>query len=255
MPRSTWRSTARRYIKRQWRRGKKWAKKRYVKPSGRLNVRRIAKDVQLLKSIVNAEKKYCMYETNFSCGATDSGTLSGYGHYISPLVSLSQGTTVSTRNGNSVKGTSIQYAFDFLPQANCNQQLDFTVLFLLHPGALPENSYTTGSGGTLASLFLTPDYMTWYTTRSLRNVEHYKDWIILKALRCHVRADESNTSGDRTFYRKGAIKLFKHLKFDGAGASPVENQMYVLVIANTGDINGASGMTVKMQYRYHYIDN
>lgn len=219
----------------------------------RSTVASLAKDVMMLRSLVNAEKKYIAFTESFNFGSNYNGT---DGHYVQSLLSLAQGTTAATRTGNSVKGSSLQYSFNITPQANTTQRTDYQIYILMHPGVIFDDVYTTGVGGTLGTLFLDTDYNSLRTTRSLRNVEHFKDWIILKKIRGFLHADESSTAGNDARMHTGAVKLYKHHKFNGANTPCIENQLYYLFVSNAGNSGtAASGLTCTSQYRFHFIDN
>jgi len=246
------RTKARKYVRRQFRRGKRWAKARYM-PRGKLNVGRIVKDVNFLKSIVNAEKKYVAFTETFDFGLS---TGASSGHYVQSLVSLSQGTTVSTRNGNSVKGTSLQYSIQVSPQASTTTAgIPYMIFILQKPGALWDDVYTTGTTGTLANLFLSNDYSGYKSHRSLREIEHFRDWRILRCIRGYMRADESSTAGSSNHIHKGGVKLYRHFKFDGANTPCQENQLYYLFVAGAGSVSSNTALTAYVQYRLHFIDN
>lgn len=249
----TFRNRARRYIKRQYRRGKKWLKNRYY-PGGKLKVRRIAKDVAFLKNLVNVEKKYVTFTVGDSFGQANNLAKA---HYITPLISLAQGTTASTRNGNSVRATSLQWTLRMRGQTNLSSDNNWIMYIVMHKNSLPEDSYTTGSGGTLANLFLQDDYWALLSTHSFRNVEHFRDWIVLRRVRGSVKADASSTAGNYDHSINGYVKLHKHMRFDGANTTCIENQLYAIFVAANGDIQAGAltGLTFNLQYRFHYIDN
>lgn len=214
----------------------------------------LIRNVAMLKSLVNAEKKYVAFTETFNFGSNNGGV---DGHYVQSLISLSQGTTVATRNGNSVKGTSLQYGFNLTPQANSTVRNDYCIYILMKPGNLLDDVYTTGTGGTIATLFVDPDYNSLRTPRSLRNVEHFRDWIILKKIKGYIDADESSTAGSDVRIHQGAVKLYKHFKFNGANTPCIENQLYYLFMANQGNMAAGTltGITCNAQYRFHFIDN
>lgn len=248
------RTKARRYFKRQWKRGKKWALNRYY-PGGKLKAKRIAKDVAWLKSIVNVEKKYLQFDYTADWARTTTGGTSG--HVIQPLITLSQGTTAGTRNGNRVKMTSLQYSMFVTPQANTTMAHNYEILILMHKGDVPDSSLTTGTGGTLVSNFLDQDNGGFYTSRSLREIEHFNDWIVLRRIRRTLKHDESSTAGTQGHEHKGYVKLGHHLSFEGATTSPIRNQLYFLFLSNTGTTAAGTttGLNAVCVYRIHYVDN
>lgn len=233
-----------RFVKRGW--------SAYKKNRGTIG--QLVRDVAMVKSMVNAEKKYVAFTESFNFGSLYNA---GSGHWVQSLISLSQGTTAATRTGNSVKATSLQYALQIAPMTNTTNRIEYTIFILLHPGALPDDVYTTGQGGTLANTFLDTDYGgVSRTNRSLRNVENFRNWIVLKRINGKVDNDESSTAGSEIKHHTGAVKLWQHMKFNGANTPCIQNQIYYLFVANNGDAGTAlTGLTVYSQYRFHFIDN
>lgn len=250
-----WRKRFRSYIGKQFRRGKRFIKRRYTTKRGGLRVGRIARDVSYLKSIVNVEKKYVQFDSTTDWARTTTGGTSG--HVITPLLTLSQGTTAGTRNGNRVKMTSLQYSIFVTPQTNTTMAHNYEILFLMHKGDTPDSALTTGTGGTLVNNFIDQDNGGFYTSRSLREIEHFNDWIVLKRYRRTLRADESSTSGTQGHELKGYIKLNHHLGFEGATTTPIRNQLYMLFLSNTGTTAAGTttGLNAVTVYRIHYVDN
>lgn len=250
-----WQSSFRTYARKQWTRGKRFARRRYTTKRGSLKVGQIAKDVTMLKNLINTEKKYVQFDYTADFARTTTGGASG--HVIQPLLTLSQGNTAGTRNGNRVKMTCLQYSIFVTPQTNTTMAHNYEIYFLMHKGDTPDSALTTGTSGTLVTTFLDPDNGSYYTSRSLREIEHFNDWVVLKRIRRTLTADESSTTGTQGLEHKGYIKLNHHLMFEGATTSPIRNQLYILLVSNTGTtaVGTITGLNAVTVYRLHYIDN
>lgn len=244
--------SSRRYARKAVKGFKTFTRKRYGTWTNP-HLRNIVSDVRLLKSLINVEKKHISY--TFNSGFAQYNTLPTLGHLITPLLSLSQGSTVATRTGNSVKGTSIQFNFRIVSNASQTASIQYSIIIVKKIGSIYNDAFTTGTGGTMLENFLTLDYNNTYSTRSLRNVERFRDWIVYKRINGMFKADESSTSGTPERSHDFYIKMRDHLKFDNATAEPIENQFYCILVASNGDVNANTGLHAYCQYRFHYIDN
>lgn len=235
-----------RFVKRGWNMYKR----------NRGTIGRLARDVAIMKSLVNAEKKYVSFIESFNFGQSyNAAGVSG--HFVQSLISLAQGSTASTRTGNSIKPTSLQYVFRVRPQTNTVSAVQYGIYILLHKNNLVDDNYTTGTTGTIASQFLDTDYSTnLYTNRSLRIPERFKEWVVLKYIKGYMKPDSSSTGGSDDYSHKGVIKLWNHMKFNGSNTPCIENQLYYLFVAGSGDCGtAATGLAVNSLYRLHYLDN
>ena len=87
------------FAKRQFRRGKRAIKRRYVSKRGGLRVGRIARDVSRLKMLVNVEKKdYSGSESAINFALGDALQTLGRGDALYKLEGPAQGTTATTRS-------------------------------------------------------------------------------------------------------------------------------------------------------------
>lgn len=93
----------RKYIKKQARRAKGWAKKRYVS-DGKVDMTKVLKDVSYVKGLLNVEKKY--FDIVQSAVAIPGSAATNWDVYR--LNAVAQGNQVFQRNGASIRMKSIQ---------------------------------------------------------------------------------------------------------------------------------------------------
>lgn len=119
---ANFKAKARKYVKKQVRRAGKAIKKRYVAKGGNLKVGQIAKDVMMLKRLVNAEKKRTTLGSTSFEAAHFTGQVNGNssGHRIVDISpsAINQGNGYNERNGNSIKLHSLVIKGQFIQMTN-----------------------------------------------------------------------------------------------------------------------------------------
>ena len=143
-------------------------KKRYTKKTGGLKFGRIAKDVMMLKKLVNVEKKRYDYTiSSLTLGQVNNNTSGTNALDITPI--LSSGSGYSQRNGASVKIVSMFCKFQFWQQVNNNHPMKGRIELWKAKG-VPQTAPTL-----LQDLYNVNPVSTIIDYNSMRNPDYYGD--------------------------------------------------------------------------------
>lgn len=227
------------------------AKKRYVTKGGP-NVKNIAKDVMYLKSVLNPEKK--RYETGVNNAAfaqvlNSSSVTGSYLVQIPFSTGIVQGTTSSTRNGNSIKCNSIIMKIRLNQQSNCINSVRYRIIIFTIKGVpQPANAQ-------LLTSFYDPNiFSSVVDYNSDRNPDNYMDFQILGQRQGVVLQDSLAT---QTGFKDITIpiKTNKHMRWNNAGGFE-EFPVYIMAVADSGDAGtAATGLQLQYSARCYYYDN
>lgn len=232
--------TARRFAKSAGKKVVKGLKKRYVTKTGKgLRVGQIVSDVAMLKRMVNAEKKRVTTGINNTSVAQVNGNTSGLAIYdITPV--MSEGVTYSTRNGSSIKWTSGYAQFQFIHQSATQSAIKGAIYVIK-----VKNQVITGQ--TCTQTFLNPSPFisstSIYDYNSTRNVDYFKDFQVLKRKNFTVKCDQLSGQTVQTVI-KMPLKFGHHVKFSGDTNTVTDGQVFILILCDSGNNNGASTSTV-----------
>lgn len=246
---------ARKYAKKGFRRVRrvayKTAKARYTYKGG-ANVNQIAKDVMMLKHLVNVEKK--RYDRTISAPVSfaqyaTAGITGAYSAVITPV--LSEGLTGSSRIGLSVKLVSACLDLQFGQQAN--QAANMKVKWFLV--CRKDNSQNITAATALTEVFENNPFSGVIDLWSSRDPEYFTNFQIIKTGVVNLMADQ--TTGVNTFKQiKVPLKLNHHLKYNtDASSITTKNQFYLFALASSGDTGATQGATIIYNMRWYYTDN
>lgn len=116
--------------------------KRYFKKGYNPKINQIVKDVAMLRGMVNSEKKRNTIATGGQVVAQLNGA-TGQGLFITDITPTpSEGTTSTSRTGNSIKLHSSFQRFQFYHQSATTQPINFQILILQVKGP-PVSNLTT----------------------------------------------------------------------------------------------------------------
>lgn len=248
-------------------------KKRYFRGKGfsKPNVGRMAKDVMMLKKMINAEKKTYADKLSSSISVGQVGGNTS-GHQIIDVTPLpAQGTTSVTRNGNSIKLNSAYYEFYFVKQSSATQASKMIIEFWKVPGE-PYTATEISNGTAIADLFTPNEYVTGaniYDMVSSRRQDTFKNFKKVYSRQVYFPANQ--ISGvTTTKLVKIPLKYGHHIKFASDGSTTVSTGQILCTIrmengnkststANTfGNIavNGINtGVTLNYSFLSYFVDN
>lgn len=233
--------------KKQWKAAGRIAYKKtgLVNPikKGKISSTRLIKDVQMMKALLNVEKKRVVnYSTS---GASLIGQVNGNssGHYLVDVTPLPpQGTGYNQRTGNSIKWCSSHYDIQLVQQSNTNSPLKIKYYFVkvlgtpysgmsaVVPQFINFNPFVTG--GTV------------YDYNSARNPDYFKDFKVVKSGTIYMAPDpQSATTMIKTL--KLGFKLDNHhVRWSVDNSTLSQGQIFLLMVADNGNINASTVSTL-----------
>lgn len=265
------RKVLKRVAKKAWRATKRAAKKRYVTKTGRgIRVGQVAKDVMMLKKMINAEKKQFIQKitTPITVGQVN-GDSSGH-QIIDVTPAPAQGTTSVTRNGNSIKLSS-SYNELYMVKQGGNAALKLLVEFYRVPGE-PYSATEISNGTAIADLFSPNDYITGaniYDMVASRKQDTFRNFRKIYSRVVYFPANNiSNVTQVKLV--KIPLKWGHHIKFAADGSSAISTGQILMVIrCDSGNrstsvtnsftnvaVNGTStGVSFHYALTNYFIDN
>lgn len=250
-----------RSAKRVFRKARGKVIKRYFNKGYRPKVKRIAKDVAVVKRMLNAEKKDLT--TTVTLGTVGQVNVNGTGALfrdITPIIG--QGTQANQRTGDSIKLCSAYLTFSFIEQGNFNGIGRYKIEIFKVMGS-PQ---TTGNIST--NYYLADPISGVIDYNSHRDPDFYGQY---KRVYTRYVKFNSNYSGD-TMNKSINIKLRlnHHIRY-ATGTNTVADGQYMMVI--TGDngnigasnstlnagtipnVTANSGFYVNTNFQWYYFDN
>jgi len=220
-------------------------KSRYFKGKGfsKPKLSRMAKDLAVVKSMVNAEKE--IYVAQQLVGQNVDVTTP----YFEPLTNVAEGTTHGTRDGESVKLHGYRYSLRFGQQASGSNTLYCKLWIVKYIGP-------RGSAPAI-STFLKPDFDGNYSTYSKRNEDHYGSYIVVARKNIFIPAD--TVSGVSMYKQTKLYGRFKgncHQRYSGAlQGTLLTDQMYFMAVSSDGTIGTSTANTITSQLQISFYDN
>jgi len=241
------------YAKKQVKRAVKFAKKRYVK-KGMPRMANIYRDVKMLKSLINIEKK------RFDVTQAVPGILGQYntqtglnsGQFFTDITPRPpQGVGQGARIGNSLKVVSAMVDMQFAQQAtaiNDNKIKWFMVM-------VKDNSDLPTIGDSITRFFEKNPFSSVNDYYSSRDPEYFTNYRVIKTGIVNLRQD--NISGGVSYVQqKCPLKLNFHLKFNtDASVTTTKNQILLFAVASSGDVFLQTAATIQYNVRWFYTDD
>lgn len=234
---------------------KRTATKRYTKGArGKrtLNLKKIGQDVMMLKNLVNVEKKRVDL---FTATALAVGQLAGAGitgancTQITPVIA--QGITNSTRNGNSVKLTSLYLSMQYAQQANTINDIKLRYYIICRP----DNAALYAPAAITQQFLEANPFSSVQDFYSSRDPEYFGAFRVIKRGTVNLKQDQI-TSGQSIVQINVPLKLNYHLKYNSnASTDTVKNNLYLLVVCSGGDTTLLTGASLAYNARYYFTDN
>lgn len=262
----------RKYIKKVAKRVAKKAgramKRRYVTKTGKgLRMGQIVKDVAYLKSVLNPEKK--LYSITNTDGAVGQCVGNNNGYWVQDITPLpSQGTTSSTRNGNSIKLHSSYLKFQLQAQSSSNgTPIKFRVMVIKVIGepqvisSAPGEMFKNNSFVTGGSII---DY------NSDRREDTFKRFVILRSRNVYLRPNYHTSQLSIATFGMGLKYKSHHIKFTTDGNQTIaDGQIFLLILADNGNASlsttstlagtastaVATGANLQFDINHYFYDN
>lgn len=199
----------------------------------------LSKKVNLLmKDYKGVEKKWTTISpTTISVGQCNINADAYYWADISPIVS--EGVTVSTRVGNAIKMISFQMRIQIRQMANLGTSAKYVLEIFT-----PKNDYV--SSASIGSLFKADTITGLVDYHALRNPDYYSEYIRIYKKILYLKADsyssQPNLMSDYQINHK--FKTPMTLKYAGDGTTVIHGQLFMVIRASTGNINGSTASTI-----------
>lgn len=213
------------------------------------NVGAIAKDVSMLKGMINAEKKRI---TQSSSAQTQigqyawNGTVNSNAYFVLDVTpSPSQGTTLSTRNGASIKLSSSYLQFQFYQQSATQHPMKFRIYLIQVKGGIQ-------TPATVASQFLQPNKFialeqsgtAIYDYNSERHPDYFNQYRVIRKKDVFLMPDATSSmvaiKNVKLPVRYGRGKGH-HIRFQGDTGNLANGQLVCLIVADSGNAGGTAG--------------
>ena len=253
--------------------GSKGVKGRYIRPGFTKGMGNLIKDVEMIKSRLNVEKKHKEIDvTTFDIGQVNANIDHAVAFDVTP--SIAQGLGSDDRVGNSLKMTGLTFPMSFTQMGTCLGDRKVRITLLRVRGA--DNLVTTSTALTQVwdenPLNGLRDFDA---PRAYRNSKN--DGIsIVRSMTCYVKGPQVDNGSPGTFdYERQiknvrmSVKLNDVLRYSGDGATAPDGIRYVLVFqCNAGNISNTtsstldvpvtstdSGLKLRLGERAWWVDN
>lgn len=257
-----------RYAKRQGTRAFGFAKKRYYnKRRKTINLGKMLRDVQTVKSIVNSEKKQISgFAGSSSLGQVNGNAEGAYTLDITP--GIPQGTTDSTRTGDSVKLTTAMFKFQ-VSQQSANTGPVRVKLRIYKVLGTPQATSLFLNQISLPNVFVTGANIRDYNSQP--DQDYRQQYVKIAERRFTIRGD--NFSGQNTIKNIDLpIKFGKyghHIKYAENTNVIASGQLMMIVQCDTGNLSAGTpstlggvlntavntGLFINRSMTFYYYDN
>lgn len=230
-----WKSYAKKQVRRAWRAGTKFVKKRYLHKGGMANVIR---DVALIKKVINSEKKlYRASAVPAVVGQVNGNSNAGLYLDLTPIPS--QGTTRSTRNGASVKLCSQYFRFQIVQQSATVSPI--RLRFQLFQNVGSQNNINVGVAS--GELHQSNPFNGLIDYNSNRNPDYLRDWKLLREKKIILPTDPLASTLMIKELAFGMKYKSYHIRFNGDTNVPLQGQMIMVITADNGNCSTTTAST------------
>lgn len=251
----------------------KAAGKRYQVSYGRRGLRmskhsvaRIAKDVDMIKSRLNVEKKF--KDGSLTTGTVGQVNLNTAGYFTSTLTPvISLGTSENERVGGSIKLTGLHLQLQFVGQAACLTKRKMKIMVI----SSTENSVTNAINDLFDVNPLTGN-VDYFSNLNYSNQKRAHRIIATKYFTLG-QVPTTPGSGDPIYFANGVkmvnLKMNEVTRFEGSATTPKDMNYYLVIFCDVGNshpsssstnsgamvVNNLSGVEVQEYFRWWYVDN
>lgn len=201
--------------------------------------------------LMNVEKKRAEVSQGqgVSFGQFSSTSSGNYATDITPVIS--QGVTGNTRNGLSIKLVSA--CMDIQINQSVNTQSEFRYKWYIV--CRPDASLATNASVAISQFFEVNPFSNVIDYHSNRDPEYFHQFRVLKSGYGKLTSDQISTQTSYNQF-KIPLKLKHHLKYNtDASTTTVKNQMFLFVVADSGEVTALTGGQIRYNMRYYYVDN
>ena len=254
---------AKRAVKRRYFKGGK-----YRKP----NVYTMAKDISLLRGMLNSEKKVYTVSTSSSWYKVGQVDGNNSGHFLVGFTpNIPQGTTSAERIGKQVKLTSFHMDLQLYAQSQAISGNKFTFeiwnIVGQYPGSLTDFMGDVYTGNP----FVTGQSQTIYDNTANRQISNFKNYRCVYRKQLYLQADDTSGQTAVKNYNLGKRygKKGHMITWEPTGQTVTSGYQVMVIRADSGNVNTTTNSTIsgipisgmntgawlKYQVSHYYIDN
>lgn len=242
-------------------------KKRYFKGKGYSQPKlvQMAKDVSVLKSMLNAEKK--RLEVTISDGTVGQVNGNSSGHYLYDLTPVvAQGTGYNQKTGNSFKWHSTFLDFQFIAQSALSNRTRLKIELVKVVG----QPFSTVSD--ILAKYIEPTAFTSgtvYDLNSPRDPDYFKNYVVLKRKYVTINAETVSSQLQMARVKMGLKLKNHHVRTDNNTATVTMGQIFMIITADNGNVSTGTastitgipntaintGITFRSEFTYYFYDN
>lgn len=224
-------------------------------------VPQMAKDIVMLKNMLNVEKKQKENQYSVTVGQVDINSTGASIIDITPA--FTEGVGFQNRTGRSLKLTGATLHWQWQEQNLQLVRLKLKIYIVRVIG----NPFS--SGNTMLTEFLDPNPLsTVVDYYSDRNPQNFKQFKILSSKTVTMYPDQMTTTG-RCISLKQHLKLSHHIKYNNDADAIVDGQIFAIVVAENGNRNiltastlteipilaANTGLQQRLYTRFYAVDN
>lgn len=238
----------------------------YKKSGYTPKIQTIARDLYVLKKMVNAEKKR-LKVTQSTLQTVGQVNNNNSGHFLLDLTPpiAQNGNTYNGRSGNSVKWVSSFLDFNFQSQSS-HQQETIITFHIVEVIGQPYSTMTDILGKYIQGNSFTSGSI--YDSYGDRDVDYFKNFRVLK--KQNVKIDSDTVSSLQISKRIRIPLKFnnRHIRWSLDTSSVSEGQVFLLITCNNGNAGGSastvtnvyptssnSGFNFVYEFNHYYFDN
>lgn len=187
----------------------------------------LSKEVNIIKGIVNSEKK--KFDTELVTGNVENTGV------ITPLCNIISGTNQNQREGVSILAKSVNGKYEILETAGHETFYRIMIFYDM------ENQGSTPALGDVLQSTSNP------TSSPINTFNAARFWVLMDKV---LRVDDYNPTAHGKIYRRCNF----HIKYKGPNSTDFQkNSLFVLQVSDVAAVGG--GPTSTVQIRLNYYDN
>lgn len=232
------------YVKRQsrraWKAIKKFTGDRYGRGANQIiskGIPQMARDIKMLKSVINSEKLRFVLNTSQTApetlGQIKANAIGYYAGDITPTPS--QGDGYNNRTGSSIKLHSSNLRFLFQEQSATMSDLNFKVMLFEVKGK------TTTPATAVSEIFNVNPFTGIIDYNSTRNPDYFKDYKLLRTRHCKIPMNPASIAGQTGIkeIRIGMKYKSRHVRWDKNTSVITSGQIVMFVFVDSGNADPA----------------
>lgn len=233
----------------------RYAKKRYVRKGRPTNVRnlnysQIAKDVKMLKGLVNAEKQNADFSVNTPTKFARVSSSGSGAVILSIHPTISQGISEDQRKGDTYKVCSMLLQ----AQIRCTSNIS-DINYKIYIVRKPTQALVATHAGDLANLLEPNPFTGVQDFNSLRNYEQFRDFRVMKVITGKIRGAEGTTSNINVKQHVCPLKCDFHTRYDKGTTNIEHNELFAVFVADEKINTAADAPTFELHNRIWFYDN